>query len=223
MKLGRPVAGAALLLAILGGRHGRRAAARHGGSRAQRAGRGVHHGCGGPGALRSGARRGRGRDRVPAGELRRELAQGATLAGIAAAGGVDPQAVVDAAVAASSARIDAAVAAGRLTEAQATRRRETLPARVAEIVAAPAADTRDRAGGGRADGRRDALVRAADAIGVRPTELRSALAGGSTLADVAEARGVGPAVVVDALLPRARERTTAVVEGDGRRGGTTAC
>jgi hypothetical protein len=62
---------------------------------------------------------------VPAVELRRELAGGATLAGIAEANGVDPPAAVDAAVAASSARIDAAVTAGRLSEAQVARRRET--------------------------------------------------------------------------------------------------
>jgi hypothetical protein len=223
MKLGRPVAGAALLLAILGGAT---AGALLLGTAGAAPGVPVEVSTtAAAGPERCGPALAAVVDviGVPAGELRRELAQGATLAGIAEAGGVDPQAVVDAAVAASSARIDAAVAAGRLTEVQATRRRETLPARVAEIVAAPAADTRDRAGGGRADGRRDALVRAADAIGVPPTELRTALAGGSTLADVAEARGVDPAVVVDALLARARERTTALVEGDGRRGGTTAC
>ena len=223
MKLGRPVAGAALLVAILGGATAGALLLGTAGADPSVLVEVSTTAAAGP--ERCGPALAAVVDviGVPAGELRRELAGGATLAGIAEAGGVDPQAVVDAAVAASSARIDAAVAAGRLSEAQATRRRETLPARVAEIVAAPAADARGRAGRGRAGGRRDALARAADSIGVPRAELRSALAGGSTLADVAEAHGVDPAAMVDALLVRARDRVTALVEGDGRRGRAAAC
>lgn len=223
MKLGRPVAGAALLLAPLGG-------ATAGALLLGTAG--ADPGVPAEASTTAAA----GPDRcgpalaavvdvigVPAVELRREVARGATLAGIAEANGVDPQAVVDAAVAASSARIDDAVAAGRLSEAQAAQWHETLPARVAAVVSAPGADTRGRRGDGRAGGRREVLARAADAIGISRAELRSALAGGSTPAEVAEAHGVDPAVVVDAVLARARDRVTALVEGDGRRAEAAAC
>jgi hypothetical protein len=223
MKLGRPVAGAALLVAALGGATvGARLLGTAG------ADPGV------PAEVSTTAAAGPERCGpvlaavvdvvgVPAVELRREVARGATLARIAEANGVDPQAVVDAAVAASSARIDAAVAAGRLSEAQAAQRHETLPARVAALVSAPAADTRGRGGDGRAGGRRELLTRAADAIGISGPELRSALAGGSTLAEVAGANGVDRAVVVDALLAPARDRVTALIEGDARRAGAAAC
>jgi len=223
MKLGRPAAGAALLVAILGGATAGALLLGTAGADPGVPAEGSTTAAAGP--ERCGPALAAVVDviGVPAVELRRELARGGTLAGIAEANGVDPQAVVDAAVAASSARIDAAVAAGRLTEAQATRRREMLPARVAEIVASPGAGSRARANGGRAGGRPDVLARAAEAIGVPRTELRSALAGGSTLADVAEAHGVDPATVVDALLAPARGRATALVEGAGRRGGAAAC
>jgi hypothetical protein len=223
MKLGRPVAGAALLLATLGG-------ASAGALLLGTAGADP----GVPAEVSTTAATGPERCGpalaavvdvigVPAVELRRELAGGTTLAGIAEANGVDPQAVVDAAVAASLARTDAAVAAGRLSEAQAARRRATLPARMAAVVSARDAGSRGRAGDVRSGGRREVLARAADAIGVPHPELRSALAGGSTLAEVAEAHGVDPAAVVEALLARARDRMTALVEGDGRRAEATAC
>jgi hypothetical protein len=94
---------------------------------------------------------------------------------------------------------------------------------VAAVVSAPGADIRGRAGDGRSGGWRKVLARAADAIGIPRPELRSALAGGSTLAEVAEANGVDPAAVVDALLARARDRVTALIEGAGRRAEAAAC
>src|SRR5262245_32868971 len=98
MKLGRPVAGAALLLAILGG-------ATAGALLLGTAGADP----GVPAEVSTTAAAGPGRCGpalaavvdvigVPAVELRRELARGATLAGVAESNGVDPQAVVDAAV-----------------------------------------------------------------------------------------------------------------------------
>jgi uncharacterized protein YidB (DUF937 family) len=52
---------------------------------------------------------------------------------------------------------------------------------------------------------------AAEAIGITPEELREALDGGSTIADVAEANGVDPASVVEALVSNAQERLDELV------------
>jgi hypothetical protein len=56
---------------------------------------------------------------------------------------------------------------------------------------------------------------AAEAIGIDADALREALQGGSTLSDVAEANGVDPQVVVDALLADVEDHLAEeVAEGD---------
>ena len=74
--------------------------------------------------------------------------------------------------------------------------------------------------GGRGDGpfrQRFRVVDAdviAEAIGIDVTELREALRSGSTVAEVAEANGVDPQVVIDALVADYTERVTAWIEGE---------
>src|SRR5262245_25942151 len=71
---------------------------------------------------------------LPAGEIRRRVRAGETVAQIAAAQGVDRQAVVDGLEAAGQARIDRGVQSGRLTEEQPALPRAALPARVATTL-----------------------------------------------------------------------------------------
>jgi hypothetical protein len=53
---------------------------------------------------------------------------------------------------------------------------------------------------------------AAKTIGIEPKELREAIRGGQTVAEVAEANGVDPQAVVDALVTAGTERLTTRVE-----------
>ena len=67
-------------------------------------------------------------------ELVDALRDGQTLAQIAEANGVEPQVVIDAMVAAAQGRIDAAVEAGRLDDAEAAERTADLTDRITELV-----------------------------------------------------------------------------------------
>ena len=66
--------------------------------------------------------------------LRDGLRSGMTVAQIATAHNVTPQAVIDALVAAANKKIDAAVQAGKLPATVATRIEQRLPARIATLV-----------------------------------------------------------------------------------------
>ncbi|HEY7565602.1 MAG TPA: hypothetical protein VIA81_11815, partial [Acidimicrobiia bacterium] len=67
-------------------------------------------------------------------DLRSALRDGQSIAEVANANGVDPQAVIDALVAAFNVKIDEAVANGRLTEDQAAELKENAPDRIAGLV-----------------------------------------------------------------------------------------
>lgn len=67
-------------------------------------------------------------------ELLEQLRDGSTLAEIAEANGVEPQAVIDALVAAAQTHLDEAVADGRLTEDEAAERATDLEERITEGV-----------------------------------------------------------------------------------------
>ncbi len=54
----------------------------------------------------------------------------------------------------------------------------------------------------------------ADAIGIDAETLRQELAGGATIAEIAEANDVDPQVVIDALVAEYTERVTSLVEGE---------
>jgi prolyl-tRNA editing enzyme YbaK/EbsC (Cys-tRNA(Pro) deacylase) len=142
-------------------------------------------------------------------DLRGALRDGQTLAEVAEANGVDPQQVVDLLVVNGTERLDAAVAAGRIDQATADERKASLPDRAADLVNGEL----ERHGHGHP--RRAAAIRtAAEAIGIDAGELRAALRDGETIAQVAEANGVDPQDVIDALVARSTERITKVVNGD---------
>jgi hypothetical protein len=119
-------------------------------------------------------------------DLRTALEGGSSIAQVAEAQGVDLQTVIDALVTAGTERLQALEA--------------SLPDRVTELV--NRTDWADHGGprhGG--PGRREAnLDKAAEAIGVTADELRTALQGGSTIAEVAQAHDVAVQTVIDALV-----------------------
>ena len=133
-------------------------------------------------------------------ELRTALEDGQSIAQVAEANGVDPQAVIDAMVAAATERLESAI--------------DELPERMAEVVEREGLP--DRGPGRRGFGHFGAgLDAAAEAIGIESEELRSALAEGSTIAEVAEANDVEVQTVIDALVADAEARLDDAV-ADGR-------
>lgn len=133
-------------------------------------------------------------------ELRAALADGQSIAQVAETEGVDLQTVIDALVAAATEQLEA-------LEAE-------LPERMTELVNKEGWGERD--GRGRGPGRGPGFVgarldAAADAIGITTDELRAALAGGSTIAEAAEANGVDAQSVIDALVAEATARIDAAV------------
>jgi prolyl-tRNA editing enzyme YbaK/EbsC (Cys-tRNA(Pro) deacylase) len=142
-------------------------------------------------------------------DLRAALRDGQTLAQVAEANGVDPQRVVDVLVANGTERLDAAVASGRIDQETADERKASLPDRAAALVNGELERRAHR------HPRHAAAIRtAAEAIGIDAGELRAALRDGQTIAQVAEANGVDPQDVIDALVARSTERITKVVNGD---------
>ncbi len=133
-------------------------------------------------------------------ELRAALAEGKSLADIAAEEGVERQALIDALVAAGEERLDEARAA--------------LPERVAELVDGTLPlDGHGRGGGfGRGHGRGADLETLTEVLGLSEEELRTALQDGQSLADIAAAEGVDEQEVVDALAAAAEERLAEAVE-----------
>jgi len=95
-------------------------------------------------------------------------------------------------------------------------------AQVDAIIAGLQAARGDRGGdhgghGGHGGARLEALTTAAETIGVTVEELRIALRGGQTIAQVAEANGVDPQAVIDALVAEVtanlEQRITDMVNG----------
>ena len=139
-------------------------------------------------------------------ELRTALEDDKSIAQVAEEEGVDVQDVIDALV---------ADATERLAEIEAA-----LPERMTELVNRTGWGEHDGRGGPGGPGghprlRHLALEATAEAIGITTDELRTALADGSTVAEVAEANGVDVQDVIDALVADATERIdAAVASGD---------
>jgi hypothetical protein len=138
---------------------------------------------------------------IPEEDLLAALRDGQSLAEVAEANGVDPQVVVDALV-------QAAIDSGRFTEDDRADLTERITERVNEAGFGPGPGG---PGHGRGFGRELPLV--AETIGISVDDLRTALEGGQTIAEVAEANGVDPQTVIDALVADATEHITARVNG----------
>jgi hypothetical protein len=124
--------------------------------------------------------------------------------------GVDPAELADALKQALKNRVDAAVEAGRLTEEQGAEIKERIDAGEVPLVAlGPGVHGLGHPGhfGG--------LEAAASFLGMSEHELRSSLADGKTLAELAEERGKTVGGLVDAMVAAAKEKLDQAVE-DGR-------
>lgn len=141
---------------------------------------------------------------VTADELRTSLQAGKSLADVAKAEGVDKQKVIDALVAADETRLDEAKAA--------------LPERIAGIVdgtitgGGPGGMGGHGGRGGPGGGGGRHHTAAAKVLGLTEDALRTELQAGKSLTDVAKAKGVDKAKVVDALVAEAKTRLAEAVK-----------
>ncbi len=135
-----------------------------------------------------------------------EVDRGKSLAEIAEANGVDPQILIDAAIAYENQMIDEMAAAGLITEEEAAEWRSETPAFAAELVnetfEAFDEEIYEEHEGCDFDEDEDFYPEesAAAIIGISVDELYEQLDGGQSMADVARANGVDPQIIIDALI-----------------------
>jgi predicted RNase H-like HicB family nuclease len=141
-------------------------------------------------------------------DLKTALAGGQTVAAVAKAHNVALQVVIDALVADSNSELAAEVAAGTITQAQA----DAMKAQILQRATDQANGTFSGGPGGPGDrgpggpggfGHNEAVSDTsvvAKAIGISEADLKTALAGGQTVAAVAKAHNVALQVVIDALV-----------------------
>jgi hypothetical protein len=148
------------------------------------------------------------------------LKSGQSLAQVATAKGVDPQKVIDALVADAQSEIAAALAANKITPAQANQLSANVVPRVTNQVNATrlcgggAGGTAPAAGAGRPAKPQEAtsdLSIAAGVIQIPEADLVTALKSGQSLAQVATAKGVDPQKVIDALVADAQSEIAAAL------------
>ena len=140
-------------------------------------------------------------------DLQTALQGGQTVAAIAKAHNVNLQVVIDALVADGQAELDAAVKAGTLTQAQADAEKTEITQRATDqangnFQGGPGGHG---PGGGHSEATSDTSV-VAKAIGISEADLKTALAGGQTVAAVAKAHNVNLQVVIDAPVADGRGR-----------------
>ena len=149
-------------------------------------------------------------------ELRDELIAGKSMAQVAEAKGVAPQAVIDALVADRTAVLNAAVESGRLTREQADARIATLPERMTDLVnrVRPEGEGEHRKPGHGPMKAKANLEVAATTLGLTPEQLRTELQAGKSLATIAGEKGVEVSALVNALVADAKTHLAqAVTDG----------
>ena len=140
---------------------------------------------------------------------------GQSVAEVARSHNVEPQAVVDAIVAAADKKIDSLVDSGKITADRAATMKDRLPDRVTKFVNgglkgkgkqhAKRATVRRHA-------RRAGAVVAAGVIGIQPKALAEAVRGGQSVADVARSHNVEPQAVIDAVVAAGDKKIDSLVE-----------
>jgi DNA polymerase IIIc chi subunit len=136
---------------------------------------------------------------IPTTELKTALKDGQTVAQVAQAHNVSAQKVIDAVVNDITARAQARPGWAKLTDAQRTTFTTNTRTRVTNVV-----------NNGAKAGVRHPIARArvakaefdvaAKTIGISPADLRTAVKGGQTVAQVAQAHNVQPQTVIDAVV-----------------------
>ncbi len=150
-------------------------------------------------------------------DLKTALQGGQTIAQVATAHNVATQTVIDALVQDGLDELAAQVKAGTITQAQADSMKTQVTQRATDQV-----NGTFRAGPGRGDhagpggfGRNEAVSDAsvvAKAIGITEADLKTALQGGQTIADVAKAHNVATQTVIDALVQDGLDELAAQVK-----------
>ena len=151
-------------------------------------------GGGGPGASAAAAAIG-----ISESDLAGALRAGKSMAEVAKDKGVDEQKVIDALVAERKARLEADVANGRLTRAEAD-------AKLAELPAKAKLDVERQGVAGPPH-----VAIAATALGIGEADLLGALRSGKSIAEVAKDKGVDGQKAVDALVAERKARLDADV------------
>jgi hypothetical protein len=146
---------------------------------------------------------------IAAGQLGSEDDQQAIIDDAAEELGVEPTVLSDALEHAVAARIDAAVAAGELTQEQADALKERLEA---EGVGIFGVGPPGHFHGGSHGGLRGGLDAAADYLGLTEAELHDQLESGQTLAEIATAQGKTADGLEQALLDAAKADLAAAVD-----------
>ena len=142
-------------------------------------------------------------------ELRTQLENGKSLADVAKAQNKSVPGLVDALTAGAKTKLDAAVKAGKLTRSQADEMLTELKSHLTDFVNGDGPRLRMHVGppGGGAK-----LDEAAAYLGITEEQLRSELANGKTLAQVAKAHGKTAAGLVDALVADVQKKLDAAVK-----------
>ena len=131
-------------------------------------------------------------------DLKTALAGGQTVAAVAAAHNVPLQTVIDALVADGASELAAEVANGSITQAQADAKKAEILQRATAQANGTFEAGRDGKGGHNEAVSDTSVV--AKAIGISEPDLKTALAGGQTVAAVAAAHSVPLQTVIDALV-----------------------
>jgi hypothetical protein len=140
---------------------------------------------------------------IPLATLQADLKSGKTLAEEATAKGKDPKDLIQKLTDAAKSNLDAAVAAGWLTEAQATRLLDASTKAITDLVNnGPAVPPGAKAG---------PLDTAAKFLGMTVSELKEALKGGKSLAQIAGDKKLSVADLVSALTADVKKRLDAAV------------
>ncbi len=145
-------------------------------------------------------------------ELAEQLDSGSTLSELAAANGWSGDRLVGAVTDHVAAHLAVQVTAGKLDQGRADEIADRTAETLSDIVDV------EHPFGSLLDERRNRAVRAvalnaaADALGMSIDEVRTALAAGTSLAGIAEARGVTEEALIDALLNPVIERIERAVE-----------
>jgi hypothetical protein len=159
---------------------------------------------------------------ITAAQLRTQLEAGKTLAQVATANGKTAAGLKDAMSAAAKAKLDAAVKAGTITQAQADARLSELASHLDDVIngtfekAGPRGGF-DHGGPGARGGFDFGVVGAGlstvtDYLGITAAQLRTQLEAGKSLAQIATANGKTAAGLKDALAAAAKTRLDAAVK-----------
>ena len=139
------------------------------------------------------------------------FANGQTLGDTAEANGISPESIIDAIVAAMTERLNQAIADGKLTPEEAAEKAAGIPERANQIV-----DTIPERKDKEHRPKRGAFIgEVLLEVGLDPVSVKEGFANGQTLGDTAEANGISPESIIDAIVAAMTERLNQAI-ADGK-------